>query len=82
VVRGLGLVPGLVVVPHWSGGSSGGDWLRAVEQTVPSGVGVVGLPEQSGVLVEDGALTAVGSSPTKLVSEGRELPLGQTWRPS
>jgi len=81
VVRGLGLVPGLVVVPHWSGGSSRGEWLRAVDETVPSGVHVVGLPEESGVLVQDGALKAVGSSPTALVTEGRPLPLGETWQP-
>jgi cyanophycinase len=80
VVRGLGLVPSLVVVPHWSGGSSRGEWLRAVDETVPSGVHVVGLPEESGVLVEDRALTAVGTRPTTLVTEGAELALGQTWR--
>lgn len=81
VVRGLGLVPGLVVVPHWSGGSSRGEWLRAVEETVPSGVHVVGLPEQSGLLVEGGGLTAVGARPTALVTAGRPLPLGETFRP-
>lgn len=81
VARGLGLVPGRVVVPHWSGGSSRGEWLRAVEETVSSGVHVLGLPEESGVLVQDGALTAVGASPTALVTEGRTLPLGETWRP-
>jgi cyanophycinase len=80
VVRGLGLVPGLVVVPHWSGGSSRGEWLRAVDETVPSGVQVVGLPEESGVLVQDGELTAVGKSPTALVTGGRELAVGQSWR--
>ena len=79
VVRGLGLVPEVVVVPHWSGGSSRGDWLRAVEETVPSGVSVLGLAEQSGVLVEDGGLTAVGSAPAALVTEGRTLAVGQTW---
>ena len=82
VVRGLGLVPGLAVVPHWSGGSSRGDWLRSIDETVPSGVLVLGVPEQSGVLVEDGALTPVGSAPTTLVTEQRELALEQTWRPS
>ncbi|MEX2290605.1 MAG: Type 1 glutamine amidotransferase-like domain-containing protein [Mycobacteriales bacterium] len=80
VVRGLGVVPGLVVLPHWSGGSSRGEWLRAIEQTVPSGVQVVGLPEQSGIVVEDHSLTAVGRSATALVTEGRELPVAGTWR--
>ena len=78
VERGLGLVPDLLVVPHWSGGSSRGDWLRAVEDTVPSGVRILGLPEQSGVLVEGGRLTAVGASATALVGEGRELAVGET----
>lgn len=81
VVRGLGLVPGLVVVPHWSGGSSRGEWLRAVDETVPSGVHVVGIPEESGLLLQDGGLTSVGSAPTALVTQGRMLPVGETWRP-
>ena len=77
VTRGLGIVPGLLVVPHWSGASG---WLRAVEQEVPPDVQVVGLPEQSGVLVEDGVLTAVGSAPTALVTAAQELAVGQRWR--
>jgi len=76
----LGLVPGVVVVPHWSGGSSRGDWLRAIEAAVPEGVEVLGIPEESGVLVEDGALTAVGVGPTRLVGAGRDLSPGETWR--
>lgn len=79
VVRGLGTVPGLLVVPHWNGGSSRGEWLRAIEQTVPPAVQVLGLPEESGVLVEDATLTAVGQSPTALVTGGRDLAPGQTW---
>jgi cyanophycinase len=81
VVRGLGLVPDLAVVPHWSGGSSRGEWLRAIDETVPSGVHVLGLPEESGVLVHDDELTAVGTSATTLVTGGRPLPLGESWRP-
>lgn len=73
VVRGLGLVPGTAVVPHWSAGSSRGDWLRSLEETVPSGVQVLGIPEQSGVLVEGGTLTPVGSAATVVMNEGREL---------
>ena len=78
VERGLGLVPDLLVVPHWSGGSSRGEWLRAVKGVVPSSVRVLGIPEQSGVLVEGRQLTAVGASATTLVGEGRELAVGQT----
>jgi cyanophycinase len=79
VERGLGLVPDLLVVPHWSGGSSRGEWLRAVTTTVPEGVRVLGLPEQSGVLVDGQRLTAVGASATTVVTDGgRELPVGQS----
>lgn len=80
VVRGLGLVERLLVVPHWSGGSSRGEWLRAVDHAVPDGIEVVGLPEQSGVRVEAGALTAVGAQPTSLVTQERTLALGETVR--
>lgn len=79
VARGLGLVPGLLVVPHWSGGSSRGDWLQVVRDQVPDDLEVLGLPEESGVLVEDGALTAVGQRPARLVSTGRDLPVGESW---
>lgn len=79
VVRGLGLVERLLVVPHWSGGSSRGEWLRAVEHTVPDDVQVVGLPEQSGVRIDGGELTAVGAQPAQLVTQQRELPLGRSW---
>lgn len=78
VAQGLGLVERLLVVPHWSGGSSRGEWLRAVDHAVPDDVQVVGLPEQSGVLVEAGALTAVGAQPTTLVTQERTLALGET----
>ncbi len=74
VVEGLGLVDALVV-PHWSGGSSRADWLRAV----PDGVTVLGLPEESGVLVEGRVVTALGETPTTLVSEGRDLPPAESW---
>ena len=82
VVRGLGLAPGLLVLPHWSGAGGRERWLQAVAQTVPAGVRALGLPEQSGVLVDDGALTAVGTSATWLVDEQRELPPGETRRRS
>ena len=44
------------------------------------GVQVVGLPEQAGVLVEDGALTAVGSAASAVLSDGGDLPVGSTRR--
>ena len=74
VERGLGVVEDLLVVPHWTGGRA--DWLDAVEAVVPGDVTVLGIPEQSGVLVEDGTLTAVGDAATTLVRSGRTLAPG------
>lgn len=81
VAPALGLVPDLLVVPHWSGGSSRGEWLRAVRDGVPAGVQVLGIPEESGVLVEGGVLTAIGSRATTLVGQDRDLPVGESWSP-
>lgn len=80
VVAALGVVPQVLVVPHWSGPRA--DWLRAVEDAVPPDVTVLGIPEQSGVVVVDGALTAMGSAPTALVRDGRELAVGESWTPN
>lgn len=77
VVPGLGLVDDVVVVPHWSGGGSRGDWLRAIEASVPEHTEVLGLPEESGVFVLDGRLTAVGQAPTHLIGSERDLPAGE-----
>lgn len=81
LVPGLGLAPGLVVVPHWSSAGRA-DWLRAIEQSAPSDVTVLGLAEESGVLVRDGALVAIGRASATLVRQGREIPPTQTWRMS
>lgn len=67
----LGIVPEVLVVPHWSG-SGRSDWLDAVEAAVPADTVVLGIPEQSGVLVEDGVLTGVGA-PTSLLRSGSVL---------
>lgn len=76
LAAGLGAVTGLSVVPHWSGGSSRGDWLRALAD---SGTTVLGLPEESGVVVEGTRLTAVGRSGCTLVDSGRVLAVGESW---
>jgi cyanophycinase-like exopeptidase len=76
VQPGLGLVPGVLVVPHWSGPR--GDWLRAVDAGVPAETVVLGIPEESGVLVRAGSLTAVGRAPTRLVRQGRDLAVGHS----
>lgn len=80
VVPGLGLVPGLLVVPHWSGPSARGEWLRAVDAHVPADTVVLGLAEESGVRVDGATLTAVGVRPAALVRHDRELPPAQSWR--
>lgn len=77
VVRGLGLVPGALVVPHWSGRAGRADWLRAIESVVPQEVLVLGIPEESGVLVDAEGLTAVGRSATTLVRQQDALELGR-----
>jgi cyanophycinase-like exopeptidase len=79
VEPGLGLVGDLLVVPHWSGGSSRGDWLRSIEAAAPATTTVLGIPEESGILVEGTELTAVGAAPTQLVSHGRDLLPGDSW---
>jgi len=76
VERGLGVVEDVLVVPHWSGGRA--DWLAAVEAAVPADVEVLGVPEQSGVLVEDGRRTAVGSAASTRVRSGETIAPGSS----
>ena len=75
VVRGLGLVPGVLVVPHWTGRRA--DWLRAARAGTPRGTRVLGLPEESGLLVEGTTLMALGQGPTRFVLEDRDLSVGE-----
>jgi hypothetical protein len=65
----------VVVVPHWSGPRA--DWLKAVDKAA-LGALVLGLPEESGILFENGQLTAVGRLPTHVVREGVEVGVGHT----
>ena len=81
VERGLGAVPDVLVLPHWSG-EGRADWLRAVEAAVPADVEVLGIPEQSGVLVDGPSFTAVGSAATSLLRSGGRVALGETWQAS
>jgi len=82
ISAGLGLVPGALVLPHWTEdalsrvGGLGGPG---------GGITVIGLPEQSGVLVRaDGTattLTAVGHRSSAVVPPGgpaRMLPIGES----
>lgn len=69
VAAGLGLVPGCLVIPHYRGSS---DW----EPLVPEGVTVLGLPECSGLFVEDRTATAVGVAPSTV--GGSLVPVGES----
>jgi cyanophycinase len=65
---GLGLVDGYVVVPHFDGSSTA--WVRAGLSAAPA---VLGIPENSGVLVNGAELTAIGRRPSTLITAvGRE----------
>ena len=57
VVEGLGLSP-YAVIPHWSGASGWLDLLRAEAPGVP----VLGIPEQSGLLLAGGAERELGAA--------------------
>ena len=79
VVPGLGVVPDTLVVPHWQGGSSRGDWLSAITAKVPGQVEVLGLPEESGVVIDGSRRTAVGQHATRRIAAHLDVPVGQSW---
>lgn len=81
VVPGLGVVPDALVVPHWSGGRA--DWLAAVEAAVPPSTVVLGLPEQSGIVLQGRRATAVGRAASVLLPQ-RTLAVGESvcWPPA
>jgi cyanophycinase len=80
VERGLGLVPGVAVVPHWNGGSGRGAWLRALG-SLPEPTRVLGLPEESGVLFHGGSAKVVGQSAAHLVGAGTDVEVGSLLLP-
>ncbi len=65
VARGLAVVPGVAVVPHFSGTSP---WLPRL---AAAGVRVLGVPESSGVLVEGDQWRSVGAASSTLHESGR-----------
>ena len=79
VEPGLGLVPAVVVLPHWRAGSHRADWAQGIQAKAGDGVQLLGLPEESGVIVEGTSFTAVGQSPSRLISQGRDLAIGERW---
>lgn len=70
---GIGLVPDSVVVPHFDGQRTA--WVRAA--LAAGDVQVLGIPECSGVLIEDGEMTALGVAATTVITADarRELAL-------
>lgn len=71
VVPGLGLVPGCLVLPHWQDTRTrAADDLRG---GLPPGTVVLGIPEQSGVLVDGDRVTAVGHAGTVLLGAARRV---------
>ncbi|MCU1693935.1 MAG: hypothetical protein JWM64_3026 [Frankiales bacterium] len=76
VAPGVDVVPGTLVLPHWSEGRE--DWLQAVRSTVPAGTRLLGLPEESGVVLADGRMTAVGQRATSLLHTGAVLEVGES----
>lgn len=65
VVPGLGMVPGCLVLPHWQRGRS--EQAEAIRRRLPEDAVVLGLPEQSGVLVDGATVTALGHRATTLL---------------
>jgi cyanophycinase len=53
-IRGLGLVRGLAVVPHYDDIRRTA-WQRALDDLAPGGIGYLGLDERTGVISEPGA---------------------------
>ncbi|MCW2674424.1 MAG: peptidase dipeptidase [Frankiales bacterium] len=75
LAEGLGLVPGVAVVPHWRTGERRADWLRALAGA-PGPLTLLGLPEESGVLLHGGTAEAVGQLATHVVGSDRDVPVG------
>ena len=75
---GLGLVDGYVVVPHFDGHRTA--WVRAGLSAAPA---VLGIAENSGVLVDGDQLTSLGQSATTLITaDGRRDVAGVGFEPT
>jgi cyanophycinase-like exopeptidase len=71
IADGLGLASGMVVVPHWHGARD--DWLSVIDRGT-----VLGIAEESGVVIENGVMTAVGHRDVRIVREETDLRVGNT----
>jgi cyanophycinase-like exopeptidase len=77
VAPGLGLAERVVVVPHWRGPRA--DWHKAIDGAVDKAL-VLGIAEESGILLDDGALSALGQRPSLAVREDVVVGVGHTIR--
>ncbi|MDQ6649199.1 MAG: Type 1 glutamine amidotransferase-like domain-containing protein [Actinomycetota bacterium] len=81
VASGLGCVPNALVLPHWTGSRAA--WLGAVVSDVPAGADLLGIPECSGVLVEEGRLAGIGMAATTVLDRDgsvlRSVGPGDEW---
>jgi peptidase E len=73
VARGLGLVPGLLAIPHYDGARTA--WVKAARAHVPDEIDLLGIPECSGVYVDADALRATGAEPSTLLTCDERLTL-------
>lgn len=71
VVPGLGLVPGCLVLPHWQPERSG--QAETIRRGLPQDAVVLGLPEQSGILVDGATVTAMGHHASTVVGAQQRL---------
>jgi cyanophycinase-like exopeptidase len=62
---GLGIVSDFAVIPHFDGRND--RWETALGN---AGVDLLGIPEESGVLLDVEVVTAVGSRPSTLIADG------------
>jgi cyanophycinase-like exopeptidase len=77
LVEALGLVPDVVVLPHFRGDR---EWVEMVRRRLGHTPVVLGLPECAGVLVDGGRFTAVGAVPvTVFAAAARTLGTGESW---
>lgn len=77
VAPGLGIAERVVVVPHWRGPRA--DWLKAIDAKVDNAL-VLGIAEESGILLDDGQLTGLGQRPSLAVREDAVVGVGHTIR--
>lgn len=75
IAEGVGLASGIVVVPHWHGARD--EWLSVIERESNDST-VLGIAEESGVVIENGVMTAVGVRDVRIVREETDLRVGST----